>query len=91
MKKFTLVMAVAATAVMAGCVSKTAFESNPVQIKTPKGMVTCQLYTRDRIQWDESIAVPAGMTKEEGDSYCVQEGHRQYLGAHNAVRTVSGS
>lgn len=91
MKKLTLVMAVAATGVMAGCVSKTAYESNPVQIETPKGMVTCQLYTRDRVQWDESIAVPAGMTKAEGDAYCIQEGHRQYRSAHSAVRTVGES
>ncbi|MCK0170607.1 hypothetical protein [Aliiroseovarius sp. S1123] len=85
MKKLTLVMAIAATGVMAGCVDKSAYESNPVQIKTEKGVVTCQLYMRDRVQWDEAIAVPAGMTKDEGDAYCVQEGHRQFNAAHNRV------
>lgn len=86
MKKLSLVIAITASGVMAGCVNKTAYESNPVQIKTPKGTVTCQLYTRDRVQWDESIAVPAGMTKAEGDAYCIQEGHRQFRDAHNSVR-----
>ncbi|NDW51946.1 hypothetical protein [Aliiroseovarius sp. PrR006] len=85
MKKLTLVMAIAATGVMAGCVDKSAYESNPVQVKTKQGVVTCQLYTRDRVQWDEAIAVPAGMTKAEGDAICIQEGHRQYNAAHNRV------
>ena len=89
MKKLTLVMAIAATGVMAGCVNKSGFESNPVQIKTEKGVVTCQLYMRDRVQWDEAIAVPAGMTKAEGDAYCIQEGHRQYNAAHNRVASSS--
>ena len=89
MKKLTLVMAIAATGAMAGCVNKTAYESNPVKIQTEKGAVICQLYMRDRVQWDESIAVPSGMTKAEGDAYCVQEGHRQYQQAQN--RVVAGS
>lgn len=89
MKIFTLGVAVVATGVMAGCVNKSAYESNPVKIKTPKGEVTCQLYTRDRVQWDEAIAVPSGMTKAEGDAYCVQEGHRLFNAAHNRVRKSS--
>lgn len=86
MKKLTLVMAIAATGVMAGCVDKSAYESNPVQIKTAKGTVTCQLYLRDRVQWDEAIAVPEGMEKAEGDAYCLQEGQRQYDAAQDRVR-----
>ncbi|SMR72862.1 hypothetical protein SAMN04488030_1607 [Aliiroseovarius halocynthiae] len=89
MKIFALGVAVAATSVVAGCVDRSAYESNPVKIKSPKGEVTCQLYTRDRVQWDESIAVPPGMSKAEGDALCIQEGHRQFRSTHNRVRPAS--
>ncbi|MDA5094380.1 hypothetical protein O2N63_09815 [Aliiroseovarius sp. KMU-50] len=91
MKISSLVFAAMAAGVLTGCAGKASFESNPVQIETPNGVVVCQLYTRDRVQWDEAIAVPSGMTKAEGDAYCVQEGYRQYSEAHDKVRTYNGS
>jgi len=67
----------AAAAGLAGCVSPEQFETTPVQLETSKGIVTCQLYTKDRVLWDRSINRPAAMSVEEADAICKQEGQRQ--------------
>ncbi|MEO1562973.1 MAG: hypothetical protein AAFR98_06005 [Pseudomonadota bacterium] len=77
MKKTTLVLSVTAL-VVAGCsVDKAEYLSEPVLVKTPKGIVTCQLYRDDRVLWDEAVAFPQSrMTLAEADEVCQEEGRR---------------
>ena len=68
---------VAAAAILSGCtIDPRSYESTPVKVKTPKGLVTCQLYTRERVLWDRSIDRPSNMSVEEADSICLAEGQR---------------
>ena len=54
------------------------FETTPVKVQTAKGVVTCQLYRQDRVNWDRAIDFPATkMSVAEADSYCRQEGQRR--------------
>lgn len=73
----TLFLVSAAAAALSGCVSPEQFETTPVQLQTSKGIVTCQLYTKDRVLWDRSIDRPAAMSVQEADAICKQEGQRQ--------------
>lgn len=62
---------------ISGCVpSPTTYETTPVQVETAKGVVTCQLYTRERVVWDRAINRPNSMSVEEGDAVCRAEGER---------------
>lgn len=64
---------------LAGCIpSPEDLESTPVEVQTPKGEVTCQLYRQDRVTWDRAINFPATkMSVPEADAYCRQEGQRR--------------
>ncbi len=75
-----------ATIVLSGCL-RSSYESTPVEVNTPKGKVTCQLYTPDRVQWDEAIAKPANMSEKEADNICIEKGAKQ-LEAYRAARGV---
>lgn len=55
----------------------TGVETTPVQVATEKGVVTCQLYTRDQVLWDRSINRPTSMDVREADAVCIAEGNRQ--------------
>lgn len=76
-KKIALMVPV--LAVVAGCIpSPRELETPPVQVQTPKGVVTCQLYRQDRVDWDRAIDFPATkMSVPEADAYCQQEGQRR--------------
>ncbi len=64
--------------VLAGCsVDPQNFETTPVQVKTAKGIVTCQLYTKERVLWDRAIDRPDNMSVREADDVCRAEGIRQ--------------
>lgn len=65
--------------VMTGCIpSPRELETTPVKVQTPKGIVTCQLYRQDRVDWDRAIDFPATkMSVPEADAYCQQEGQRR--------------
>lgn len=65
-----------AAVVLSGCV-RSSYESTPVEVNTSKGKVTCQLYTPERVQWDEAIAKPEGMSKREADRICIGKGAEQ--------------
>jgi len=69
-----------ALAALTACVSPENYESTPVQVSTEMGLVTCQLYTRDRILWDRAIGRPEGMTVEVADNVCRAEGQRLLRG-----------
>jgi len=62
-------------ALLAAC-SPASFETDPVQVQTPTGTVTCQLYTRGMTDWDRSISRPDTMSVEVADSFCRREGQR---------------
>lgn len=63
--------------VLAACIDKTEFETDPVKVRSSKGIVTCQLYTKRRLDWDEAIAHPESMTIEEANAVCIEEGKRR--------------
>lgn len=62
---------------LSACISPEVYESEPVQVETPIGIVTCQLYTRDLVIWDRAIERPEGMTVSTADAICVNEGKRR--------------
>lgn len=67
-----------AVGLLAGCsADPRSYETAPVQLETTKGIVTCQLYTRERVLWDRSINRPDNMSVEEADETCRAEGFRQ--------------
>ena len=70
----------AASIALTACVSRGNYESAPVEVSTEMGLVTCQLYTRDRVLWDRSIGRPEGMTVEVADNVCRAEGQRLLRG-----------
>jgi hypothetical protein len=75
MIKNALIMGVAVTGI-AACVSPRDYETTPVQLQTEQGIVTCQLYSLNRVDWDRSINRPETMSVEQADSICVNEGYR---------------
>ncbi len=77
MPKLTPIIGCVAVLALTGCVDRASYETAPVQVKTKKGVVTCQLYTERRVLWDEAISIPSGMTIAEGDQICQNEGLRR--------------
>ncbi|KIC19405.1 hypothetical protein [Leisingera sp. ANG-DT] len=75
--KSKLIKLTAVAVALSGCVSPENYETTPVQLQTSKGIVTCQLYTKERVLWDRSIDRPATMSVQEADAICKQEGQRQ--------------
>ena len=59
-----------------GCANKKEHETTPIRLKTPEGLVVCQLYALDLIMWDTSITRPKSMSKEMADKICIAEGAR---------------
>ncbi|MEL7013596.1 MAG: hypothetical protein AAFO72_09980 [Pseudomonadota bacterium] len=53
------------------------FETEPVEVATSKGVVLCQLYTKETVVWDRAIDRPDGMSVQEADDICRAEGARQ--------------
>jgi uncharacterized lipoprotein YbaY len=76
MNKIAILSALSASVFLAGCLDKSSFETPPVSVKTPKGVVECQLYTHDKVLWDEAISAPQGMSISEADRICYEEGKR---------------
>ena len=80
MSKSLLGLALVSVTAITGCVGgldKATYATDPVQVETAKGVVTCQLYRHDRVQWDEAIAKPASMSIQEADAVCLNEGYRR--------------
>lgn len=61
---------------LAACISPADFESEPVSVETPHGPVMCQLYTRERLDWDRAIDRPESMSVQVADEVCRAEGQR---------------
>lgn len=70
--------AIALLLLMSGCaLSPKNYESEPVDIQTPSGIVTCQLYTTDLVVWDRAIQRPETMSVTAADDICIEEGERR--------------
>lgn len=77
-------------AILSGCaIAPADFESIPVVLSTSSGPVTCQLYTRERVDWDRSIDRPAKMSVEEADRLCAAEGLRRQKGGGDTQTAVT--
>ncbi|THH38542.1 hypothetical protein E4Z66_02945 [Aliishimia ponticola] len=53
------------------------YETTPVKLETPQGVVTCQLYTDEIVAWDRAIDRPSKMSVTEADDICRAEGQRR--------------
>lgn len=63
---------------LSGCsIDPQSYETTPVKLNTAKGVVTCQLYTKERVLWDRAIDRPESMSVREADNICRAEGERQ--------------
>lgn len=75
--KKSLLLVASASVMLAACApDPRSFESTPVKVKTSKGIVVCQLYTRERVLWDRAIDRPEDMSVREADDVCRAEGQR---------------
>ncbi len=74
-RKFSLLAIVAMTSVSGCAIYPKMFESEPVRVPTAKGDVICQLYTRNSVTWDHSIAHPQNMSVIEADNICFEMGY----------------
>ena len=73
----SIIFSSAGAFILTACVSDpSAYETTPVQVKTTKGVVTCQLYTKERVIWDRAIGRPKTMSVKEADDICLREGTR---------------
>jgi hypothetical protein len=62
---------------LSACSSPSAYETEPVEVDTPAGVVICQLYTRNLVVWDRAIDRPPSMSVTTADAICVNEGKRR--------------
>lgn len=77
MSKLYLLFGTTSVLTLSGCIDIESYETAPVSVSTPQGVVTCQLYTANRVLWDEAIRVPTGMSIKTGDAICRAEGNRR--------------
>lgn len=60
---------------------KAEYETEQVTVSTPEGPVTCQLYRRDIVMWDEALTRPGSLTDHQANEACRIEGLREKEGA----------
>lgn len=71
----------AAPALVAGCVQDPRqYETPPHTVDVSKGVVTCQLYTQEFVYWDRATQWPSGMSLDEADEICLEEGRKWQRG-----------
>ena len=61
---------------LSGCINPAQYETEPVVLKTKRGPVVCQLYTKERVDWDRAIQWPRGIDQKAADKLCLAEGLR---------------
>lgn len=77
----TIAIALCALTAASGCsIHQANYETAPVVVATRSGDVTCQLYTKQIVMWDEAIDIPAGMPLDQADRICLYAGERQKRG-----------
>ena len=68
-------LAASAAVLLAGCIADPrSYETEPVEVQTEKGIVVCQLYTREHVLWDRAIDRPDNMSVREADDICRSAG-----------------
>lgn len=77
MQKRVLLVGTIVSLALSGCIELESYETAPVLVSTPQGVVACQLYTADQVLWDEAIRIPKGMSINTGDAICRAEGNRR--------------
>ena len=77
MPKLRLAICALTLATLSACASPEVYETEPVKVDTPIGVVTCQLYTPDLVVWDRAIDRPENMSVSTADGICVNEGKRR--------------
>lgn len=75
--RFSSCLALMGMALTAGCLDPQSFETAPVSLQTDRGVVVCQLYTKDRVLWDRAVDRPDGMSVREADDICRAYGKSQ--------------
>lgn len=76
-----LALAILVLGTTAGCaVEQRNYETDPVVVSTRSGDVTCQLYSKRIVMWDEAIDIPQGMRLSQADEVCKYAGMRQKEG-----------
>lgn len=76
MLKITVIAGITSFLALSGCVNRASYETAPVKVASPQGVVLCQLYSANIVLWDQAISVPEGMLITTGDSICHNEGLR---------------
>lgn len=78
MNTITALLALAAVTTVAGCtINRAAYATNPVEVLTPQGIVTCQLYSKGTTIWDEAVAAPPNLSLTAAHNICKREGLEQ--------------
>lgn len=72
----TVAFFTSALLLLTGCAPQEVYETEPVQIETSKGLVTCQLYQKHLVLWDEAIDWPDETSEEFADRSCRSFGWR---------------
>jgi hypothetical protein len=68
-----MIIAVIAALTLGAC-TKQDYATNEVTVLTAAGPVTCQLYTRGTVLWDEATSHPLSMAPHEADEVCRRAG-----------------
>lgn len=77
MKTYVKWAALVGVAGLAAACDRSPYESAPVTLNDDEGTVVCQLYTPERVMWDQAIQHSDSLTKEQADAICQAEGLRQ--------------
>lgn len=81
MNKFLAILLLLSAALVAlSACTPAAYETAPVTVETQHGQVTCQLYTKEIVQWDRPVDWPAGMSVKQAFNVCQIEGIREQKG-----------
>jgi hypothetical protein len=80
MNKIPVIAIIAATSLM-GCVpSPREMATAPISIDSPKGKISCQLFSAESTLWDMAISYPKGVAQKDADEACRAEGKRRQGG-----------
>ncbi len=75
MKKYVAALSIPALVALSACSNPEHYETDPVQVQTSRGIVTCQIYLTSMVVWDRSIDRPSNMGVKEADEYCRRAGY----------------
>lgn len=76
-ESWRLVLSLTAVLGLSACLDPRDYETAPVEVATAEGIVTCQLYTQERVIWDRAIGFPRTISVKAADKVCQDEGLRR--------------